>query len=787
MTAESKPSAVPWFRSVRFHLVAAALAVELCMLAILLANSYRLVTDALESQTRARLEALTPLLNASLAGYVFQRDHSEIKATLKNLVESRFTEIRYIAIFDNKDRLIASIGVEDPFHLLNQDGDSKVHEALSDLVYDARVPLTLSGNELGTVRFGLSLAGMVSLRETVLRQSLVIAAIAVVLSLLLLASSGYLITRHIKTLLSATRRVARGDYESHIDIRGKDEIAILAEDFNSMAAAVNSRVQALHASQAALRESETRFRTIFDSINDAIFVHEVDTLRLVDVNQRMCEMYGFANREEAMASGLQGISAGTPPYSTAQAEAHMHKAIAEGPQTFDWLARSKQGEPFWVEVSLRVANFDATRYLLAVVRDIRERKAMEEELLAHRHHLEELVEQRTVELAAARREAEEHARVKSEFLANMSHEIRTPMNAILGMAYLLRRDGVTPLQAERLHKLDAAGQHLLEIINAILDLSKIESGKFQLDVGKVDVAEIAENVAGMLLETAQAKQLTLSVDAGQQPSSLLGDATRIQQALLNYATNAVKFTEAGGITLRVRTEAEDERGAVVRFAVQDTGIGLSSDQIARLFQAFEQSDASTTRKYGGTGLGLAITRKLAQMMGGDAGVVSTPGDGSTFWFTVRLAKGDAAQPELPAAGGEEAKIALQHDHAGRRILLVEDEPINRLIALNFLEEIGQCVDVAEDGAEALDLLQRNDYDLILMDVQMPNMDGLEATRRIRAMPHGGRVPIVAMTANAFAEDRARCLECGMNDFIPKPTPPEALFTVLLKWLETRTP
>jgi PAS domain S-box-containing protein len=783
MTTEHNADAVPWHRSIRFRLVATAIAVELCMLGILLANSYRLVTEALESQTRARLEALAPLLNASLAGYVFQRDHSEIKAILKNLVESRFTEIRYIAIFDNKDRLIASIGVEDSYHLLEQAGDRNVREALSDLVYDTHMPLTLSGTELGSVRFGLSLAGMVSLRDTVLKQSLIIAAIELVLSLLLLASGGYLITRHIKTLLTATRRVARGDYDSHIDIRGKDEIAVLAEDFNSMAAAVNSRMQALHASEAALRDSETRFRAIFDNINDAIFVHDPGSLRLVAVNQRMCEMYGFDNPAEVLTSSFQDISAGTSPYSTTEAEAHMRKAIDEGPQKFDWLARSKQGRPFWVEVSLRLANVGAAKYLLAVVRDIRERKAMEEELRAHRHHLEDLVEKRTAELAAARSEAEEHARVKSEFLANMSHEIRTPMNAILGMAYLLRRDGVTPLQAERLDNLDVAGKHLLEIINAILDISKIESGKFELDVGSVDIAQIAGDVAAMLSESARAKHLEMMVETESFPSPLLGDATRIQQALVNYVTNAVKFTETGRIAIRVRKVMEDERTVLVRFEVQDTGIGLSSEQIARLFQAFEQTDASTTRKYGGTGLGLAITRKLAQLMGGDAGVASTPGNGSTFWFSVRLAKGETVQVAQEKLTGSVAKAMLQRDHAGRRILLVEDEPVNRLIALNFLEEIGQNVDVAEDGIEALDLVRRNDYDLILMDVQMPNMDGFEATRRIRTMPKGEKVPIIAMTANAFAEDRTRCLDCGMNDFLPKPTSPEAMFSVVLKWME----
>lgn len=398
------------------------------------------------------------------------------------------------------------------------------------------------------------------------------------------------------------------------------------------------------------------------------------------------------------------------------------------------------------------------------------------------------------QLRAAKALADSANRAKSAFLANMSHEIRTPMNAIIGFADLLKADGVDAAQAQRLDHLSEAAHHLLGLINDILDLSKIESGKLTLERMDFSMRECIARAVMLVAEQAKSKGLELALDVARLPNALCGDPIRLSQVLLNLLGNAVKFTENGRIDLRGSVVEETDDALLVRFEVRDTGIGIAPEHLGNLFNAFEQGDCSTTRRFGGTGLGLALTRHLAELMGGKVGAQSELGLGSTFWFTVRLAPAQQpvnlqsehaleviAQPRAGNSTGQ-SKFAPGSAQSTARVLLVEDNRFNQEVALAVLKRGGVKADLAPDGRAALEKVRSHQYNLVLMDLQMPIMDGFDTTQALRAMPEYESTPILALTANAGGETRAECLAAGMDDHIAKPISPQRLHEALARWL-----
>ncbi|MDD2742578.1 MAG: ATP-binding protein [Rhodocyclaceae bacterium] len=550
---------------------------------------------------------------------------------------------------------------------------------------------------------------------------------------------------------------------------------------------VDQKNQSLSSALEELSKSRSLLQSIIDASPVRVFWKDRD-LRYRGCNPLFARDAGKQGPEELI--GKDDFQMGWAPQAELYRQddqqiiqAGVSKLGFEEPQT------TPDGQTIWLRTSkvpLRNPQGEIDG-ILGIYDDITERKQVEIELAQHRDHLEELVTERTQELATAKELADAANVAKSAFLSNMSHELRTPMNAIMGMTNMALRQASDPKLIDQLKKIDHASTHLLNIINDILDISKIEADRLTLEQTRFHLGQVVDSLLVIFSHRIKERGLQFLVDIPEPLTKrfVIGDSLRIGQILLNLVSNALKFTEQGSVSLRVMVVEERATQLLLRWEVRDTGIGISPEEQARLFTAFEQADGSTTRKYGGTGLGLAISKRLANMMGGDIGVDSASGAGSTFWFTSCLGlDADQTAPLVERQSTLSAEAQLLRDYSGTRVLLAEDEPINQEVSMMLLEDVGFEIDLAADGVEAVNLARQKRYDLILMDIQMPNLNGQDATRAIRAESLNTKAPILAMTANAFDEDRQACLLAGMDDHIGKPINPDLLYGVLLSWLSS---
>ncbi len=710
------------------------------MLSVLLGNSFKLLQNAVEAQTQTRLEALSPLLDAALAGRVFQRDHTEVASILDRLVSTQLTEINYLTVLDQFGGVIASSGRSADDSLPEE--DNSVMEALSDLRYDVRLPLTIIDTEVGSVCFGLSLASMVATKNKVIREGIVIAGAEVLLSLLLLASGGYLITRHIRLLAQGSRRIASGDYSARISVPGNDEIAMLASDFNAMAKAVSSNVQ-------ELRSSEMRAQAIFNAVGEAIFIHEVESGKIIDVNQRMCAMYS-CTREEALGNEIGAFSSNVHPYTTDGSRNEIEAAVAGIPQVFDWQARSLDGRIFWVEVSLRLAKIGDDQRLIAVARDISKRKRDEEDKKELEKELHQAQRLESIGLMAG----------------GVAHDLNNILAGIVGYPELILHDLPEDSKLRKpIEAIHESGKRAATVVADLLTVARGAASTRELCNMNSLVEEYLHSPECMKLKSLH-PQVSYQHQLTAELPNVLCSSVHVKKCLMNLVTNAAESIDNEG-TVAISTfncnidsvESGKQKmaaGDYIIIKIQDNGPGISQKDMNHIFEPFYSKKVMGRS---GTGLGLTVVWNTMEDHRGKV-LVESNGQGTCFQLYFPISKEEGiVQPH----GNDELLTSGSNEY----ILVVDDELHLREIASNILHTLGYRVDVVSSGEEAIQFVKDNKVDLLVLDMLMePGINGRQTYEEVTKLYPDQK----ALVTSGFSEsdDVKATLKLGAGGFIKKP-------------------
>lgn len=746
-------------RSVRGRLLLAAVVVEAVMLTLLVANSVRLQHTHMTEQAERHAQQIVPILNAALVAPMAQSDYATMQAVLD---ESRSSQgIAYLILRDIGGHVVAHSGWsrDRPMPRADERFDLSVED--DPPIYDRVTPVALAGQQLGQLHFGLDMSALRAANSQLLLQGAGIAAGELLLSIALLTGLGLWLTRQLLRLTRAAEEVAHGNPTPAPVAEGEDEVGQLGRAFNAMSAAVRERIgelQSRHEREQGLAriasEANGRLEALLDAMDIGVLLADHEN-RVLYANDKLAQVWALdAGRPpdgcalqavESMCAGQLASGAALPVFCPERGEREILLADGRTLTQRSFAVHDGEGHEIgcmWLSEDVSAARAAAD------------------------------------ELRRARDAAETASRAKATFLATMSHEIRTPMNGIIGMTDMVLAGPLSDEQREYLGWVQSSADSLMSILNDILDYSKVDAGQLQLEAVDFDLEALVAETLAIFSAQAAGKGIALHCAVlPDLPAVVTGDPLRLRQILSNLVSNALKFTHRGSVSVTLEAAGEGR----IALVVADTGIGIPLDKQAQMFSPFSQADSSTTRNFGGTGLGLSIVARLVALMGGSIVLDSAPGLGSAFRVELPLPAAQRVPAARPSDEGapDDPKRLIDAD-----VLIAEDTPVNQVLLKRLLSRHGVRITQAADGEQALAACRTRHFDLVLMDMQMPVMDGLEATRGIRALadPHWQRVPIVAITANALAEDRRRCREAGMDGFISKPFHADELVATLVRHL-----